>query len=81
MSEIIRRDPGGWLSGPSLTPPHPSLPALMRLARATGTWLIAYHPEGLCWNAERAEGTAIRYLGAATTDKRADLIDAAEATL
>jgi hypothetical protein len=76
--QIVIRDIGGWISGPSLSGPHRSLPALMRLIRATETWAIEYHPEGPNWSAERAEGTAIRYLAASTTTELADLIDAAE---
>jgi len=50
----------------------------MRLIRATETWAIQFHPEGPCWSAERAEGTAVRYVAASTTAELADLIDAAE---
>jgi hypothetical protein len=56
----------------------PSLPALMRLIRATETWSIEYHPDGPCWSAERREGTAVRYVAGATTAELAGLIDAAE---
>jgi hypothetical protein len=77
--EIIIRGWGGWLSGPSLTtPPRRSLPGLWRLIQATERgWLIEYHA-GLCWSAERAEGTAVRYLCAHSLDELADAIGRAE---
>ncbi len=72
-------DRGGWISGPSPDPSaRPGQAALMRLIRATETWAIQFHPEGPCWSAERAEGTAVRYVAASTTAELADLIDAAE---
>ena len=57
---------------------RPRLAAMVRLIRAAETWAIEFHPEGPCWSAERREGTAIRYLAAATIAELADAIDAAE---
>jgi len=58
---------------------RPSLPALMRLIRASETWAIEYHPEGTHWSAERREGTAVRYVCGDTTAELAARIEAAEA--
>ncbi len=81
--EIVFTGQGGWISGPSVTPPPPppghGLPALLRLVRYTATWSIAWHPEGPNWSAEKRQGTKIRYVAAPTTEQLADLIDHAEA--
>ncbi len=58
---------------------RPSLPALMRLIRATETWSIDFHPEVACWSAEWREGTAVRYVCGDTTAELAARIEAAEA--
>lgn len=72
LAEYLENETG--LSGG----PSRGLPALRRLIQATGTWAIAYHPDLECWSAERAEGTAIRYLVAHSAAELATKIDAAE---
>ena len=56
--------------------PRPA--AVLRLIRHTERWAIDFHPDGGYWSAERAEGTAVRYVCGHTTGDLADRIDAAE---
>jgi hypothetical protein len=79
--EIIRRDVGGWISGPSVdstVSPRRSLPALLRLIEATERWSIEFHADLAVWSAERVEGSSVRYLVAVSTTELAAKIEAAE---
>ena len=77
--EIVFRDAGGWISGPSETVPESSRPVTTAwLSRAYPGWTITFDDATQVYYAERQAGTATHVLAAYLPSELAGKIDAAE---